>query len=715
MLAEQGVGITGSTVPADANGFWILDAKGFVSPYINCDGNGPPSVANGVFNSPQYPHNYFPGVPTCANPSQGNNWESIACSFMGYIYLPAGVTTFNVNSDDGFLLMLSPLANPYDVSGLVPVGDYDGGRGSSTTTMTVSIAQAGWYTVRLDYEQGGGDSLCEFFSTDNSGQNWLVNDTTSATALRAYPTPEAFPIAYPLSLFPTNGTPFLADAPPQTITATLQDGTQDLITNVLAVKVNGVAMANLRVTNAASFTPNGSPLGRITWVSSSGPATLPGNSGGTQTVTIEVDYQNAQGLVTNYSWTIASVANGGVYRELWLNLNSGLGDTLEALTNTTYNPNWPNQPDPAYTTILPSFRTATDTGMNYYGQRLRTYILPPTTGNYVFWIASDDTSELFVSTDENPAHESLVASVSSWTSAGQYNAEASQQSAPIHLTAGKRYYVEALMQQGNGGDNLSAQWQLPNGTIESPIPGNRMQVDSTPTIIVQPTNTAVTEGTPATFEVVASNFHLPSFQWQSEGINLAGATNATLTLSTVPLSASGATYDCVVSNPLGSVTSLLATLTVTRDTNPPILLRAYNVGLTNITLLFSKAVSPTTATNLSNYRLNPPLAIGGAAMAGSQTVTLAVSAMTLGTNYVITVNGVQDLASSPNVILPNSQIGFVASTLVPGIIGQPTPGGFTTLVAGGIDLTAAGRSVAQPMPLPSNTLSSLEILISACE
>ena len=179
MLAEQGVGSTGSIVPSDSNGFWILDAKNFVYPYINCDANGPPGVNNGSFNSPQYPHNYFPGVPTSASSSKGNNWESIACSFMGYLYLPAGSTTLNVNSDDGFLLMLSPLPNPYDARGLVSVGEFDGGRGSATTTMSVSVAQAGWYTARLDYEQGAGGIVCEFFSTDSSGNNWLVNDTTS--------------------------------------------------------------------------------------------------------------------------------------------------------------------------------------------------------------------------------------------------------------------------------------------------------------------------------------------------------------------------------------------------------------------------------------------------------------------------------------------------------------------------------------------------------
>jgi regulation of enolase protein 1 (concanavalin A-like superfamily) len=690
MLAQQGVGITGCVVPADSNGFWILDAKNFAYPYINCDGNGPPSVGNGVFNYPQYPHNYFPGVPTCANPAQGNNWESIACSFMGYIWLPAGVTTLNVNSDDGFLLMLSPLPNPYDVRGLVALGEYDAGRGSATSTMMVNVTKAGWYTVRLDYEQGAGGIVCELFSTDSNGQNWLVNDTNSATALFAYPTPETFPLAYPFALSPTNGTLFLPSAPPQTIAATIQDGSQDQITNVIAVKVNGVAMANLKVTNTPSFTPNGQPLGRITSVTSSGPTTLNTGLTNSGTVIIEVDYQNAQGVTTNLTWNIVSSGSAGVYRELWSNLNSSMGDTLQILTNTLYNPNWPNLPNPAYTAILPRFQTATDTGMNWYGQRLRAYIVPPTTGAYTFWIASDDTSELFVSTDENPANKRLVAWVSSWTSAGDYAAEASQKSAPISLAAGKHYYVEALMQQGDGGDNLSAQWQLPNGTIESPIPATRMYLDLLPAIVAQPTNATVIEQSTASFTLTVGNFQPPAFQWRSGGANLAGATNATLTLTNVPLSASGTTFDCVVTNTLGSITSAPATLTVLRDTNPPILLQAFNVGLANVTIRYSKAVSPATATNRANYIISPALAISGATMADSQTVALTVSTLTLGTNYVVTVNGVQDLANSPNAIAPNSQVQFVASVFAPGTIGQPIPIGSASTVNNGIVLTAGG-------------------------
>jgi len=47
--------------------------------------------------------------------------------------------------------------------------------------------------------------------------------------------------------------------------------------------------------------------------------------------------------------------------------------------------------------------------------------------------------------------------------------ESNQQAAPIYLQGGQRYYLEGLMQQAAAGDNLTVQWQLPNGTVELPL------------------------------------------------------------------------------------------------------------------------------------------------------------------------------------------------------------------------------------------------------
>ena len=90
----------------------------------------------------------------------------------------------------------------------------------------------------------------------------------------------------------------------------------------------------------------------------------------------------------------------GLFRELWTDLNSSLGATLTALTNTAYNPNWPDNPNPAFTKVAVAFETDSNTGLSWYGQRLRGFVVPPQDGDYTFWISSDDTSELLLGAGE---------------------------------------------------------------------------------------------------------------------------------------------------------------------------------------------------------------------------------------------------------------------------------------------------------------------------
>ena len=61
-----------------------------------------------------------------------------------------------------------------------------------------------------------------------------------------------------------------------------------------------------------------------------------------------------------------------------------------------------------------SFEAPTNIDDNY-GTRMRALVVPPLTGSYTFWIASDDNSTLFLSTDSTPANKRLVASVPGWT------------------------------------------------------------------------------------------------------------------------------------------------------------------------------------------------------------------------------------------------------------------------------------------------------------
>ncbi len=166
---------------------------------------------------------------------------------------------------------------------------------------------------------------------------------------------------------------------------------------------------------------------------------------------------------------------GFVRREVFSGIDAG---RVDSLVNSA---KFPSQPDTV--TTLTSLETPSNIGDNY-GQRVQGFLLPPATGDYVFYISSDDNSELYLSTDENPSQRRLIAAEPQWNSERQWVTGANQASrgtpaanisSPIPLQAGQRYFFEVLHAEGGGGDNLGVTWQLPgalppvNGS--APIPG----------------------------------------------------------------------------------------------------------------------------------------------------------------------------------------------------------------------------------------------------
>ncbi|RYD67370.1 MAG: hypothetical protein EOP84_30580, partial [Verrucomicrobiaceae bacterium] len=105
------------------------------------------------------------------------------------------------------------------------------------------------------------------------------------------------------------------------------------------------------------------------------------------------------------------------------------GISGETVGNLTGNAKFPNNPDSEE--ILSSF-DGNGHGDNY-GSTVRGYIIPPTTGSYRFWIASDDSSELRLSANANPAGATSRATVSGYTDRYQWTKFASQQTASITL------------------------------------------------------------------------------------------------------------------------------------------------------------------------------------------------------------------------------------------------------------------------------------------
>ncbi|MEI6809172.1 MAG: PA14 domain-containing protein [bacterium] len=125
---------------------------------------------------------------------------------------------------------------------------------------------------------------------------------------------------------------------------------------------------------------------------------------------------------------------------------------------------------PDQKSALKSFEFSTSIGENY-GARVAAFVYPPQSGEYVFAIASDDNSKLFLSTDADPKNKALIANVPEWTEPLNFNKVPSQKSKPVRLEAGKKYYIEAVHKQSTGGANLSVGWIAPGGSAAEVIKG----------------------------------------------------------------------------------------------------------------------------------------------------------------------------------------------------------------------------------------------------
>ncbi|MCL7413497.1 MAG: DUF1349 domain-containing protein, partial [ANME-2 cluster archaeon] len=95
-----------------------------------------------------------------------------------------------------------------------------------------------------------------------------------------------------------------------------------------------------------------------------------------------------------------------------------------------------------------------------------------------------------------------------------------------------------------------------NGTDQDP-----------PIIVIHPANQNVAVDDTATFTVLASGTAPLSYQWQKDGVNISGATDASYTTPLIKQSDNGTAFRCIVSNDFGTVTSDEAELIL--DATPP--------------------------------------------------------------------------------------------------------------------------------------------------
>jgi len=135
--------------------------------------------------------------------------------------------------------------------------------------------------------------------------------------------------------------------------------------------------------------------------------------------------------------------------------------------------NWPHFPYfPDKRSFISEFRKTQVLNMKDNGERIFGFVHPQVSGMYKFAITSDDTSELWLSSNEDPASSKMIARVysangSAWTVEGDYKKFPDQISKEILLYAGKKYYIESLSKQGSGAAHVAVYWSYyGNSTFE---------------------------------------------------------------------------------------------------------------------------------------------------------------------------------------------------------------------------------------------------------
>ncbi len=101
-----------------------------------------------------------------------------------------------------------------------------------------------------------------------------------------------------------------------------------------------------------------------------------------------------------------------------------------------------------------------------YGCSLSGWITPTVTANYYFYLASDDASELYLSSDANPINAVSIATESGCCHGFQEPGNPTT-SVAIPLTAGVRYFIRALQTEGGGGDYVRVAWKMENDPTAS--------------------------------------------------------------------------------------------------------------------------------------------------------------------------------------------------------------------------------------------------------
>lgn len=136
----------------------------------------------------------------------------------------------------------------------------------------------------------------------------------------------------------------------------------------------------------------------------------------------------------------------------------------------------------------------------FYGARVYGWITPAETADYIFFLRSDDGSELWISPDSSP--ENVVMAASQPGCCNGFSESGTLYSSPIPMVAGQSYFIEGIYKEGGGGDYIEVAWRkaselTPPGDLK-PIPARFLSTYSSQAQVIGVLNKPLVQGNKAT-------------------------------------------------------------------------------------------------------------------------------------------------------------------------------------------------------------------------
>lgn len=384
----------------------------------------------------------------------GSHGDNFGSTIRGFVIPPTtGSYTFWIASDDDSALLFSTSTNPASAVQIARVSgytaQYEWTKYSTQQAVAVTLQAGQAYYIEARHKEGsGGDHVAVAWQGPGISRQ-VIPGLFLAPYYQNYApriTPTTMSIREDAAAGALLGTVAVTDV-----------NTQDLRSAFAIVGGTGAglfgidaASGAIRLTNAGVLNAAATPTYTLTVrASDNGTPAL----GGTGVVSVTVLSSGA------LSFT-------GLHQQVWDDLG---GSTLATLTGSPLYPK-----SPARLRLLTSF----DSGQNIadnYGSRIQGYVVPPVSGAYTFYLASDDDSRLLLGTGSSAASAVQIASISGFSSYGEWTKYGSQVSAAKTLTAGQRYYIETLQKEGGGGDHVQVAWTGPGITSITVIAGAYLQ------------------------------------------------------------------------------------------------------------------------------------------------------------------------------------------------------------------------------------------------